>query len=83
MKELCNLSIDLYPSLASVIKYKANMDITEKRLPQDGRIDMKIRDSVVDIRISTVPTTYGENPSSSFVLRKESLLNNLSTIFSP
>lgn len=60
MKEMLNLGLDLYPSLAAVIKYKANMDITEKRLPQDGRIDVKIKDSVVDIRISTVPTTYGE-----------------------
>lgn len=79
MKELCNLSIDLYPSLASVIKYKANMDITEKRLPQDGRIDMKIRDSVVDIRISTVPTTYREKivlrllSRDSFLKTKEEL----------
>ncbi len=60
MKEMLNLDLDLYPSLASVIKYKADMDITEKRLPQDGRIDIKIKDSIVDIRISTVPTTYGE-----------------------
>ncbi len=60
MKEMLNLDLGLYPSLASVIKYKADMDITEKRLPQDGRIDIKIKDSIVDIRISTVPTTYGE-----------------------
>ena len=60
MKEMLNLGLDLYPSLVAVIKYKANMDITEKRLPQDGRIDVKVKDSVVDIRISTVPTTYGE-----------------------
>lgn len=60
MKEILNLELHLYPSLASVIKYRANMDITEKRLPQDGRIDVKINDSVVDIRISTVPTIYGE-----------------------
>lgn len=60
MKEMLNLELDLYPSLTSVIKYRANMDITEKRLPQDGRIDVKIKDAVIDIRISTVPTTYGE-----------------------
>ncbi len=79
MKEMCNLSLDLYPSLSSVIKYKSDMDITEKRLPQDGRIDMKIRDSIVDIRISTVPTTYGEKivlrllNRDSFLKRKEEL----------
>lgn len=60
MKEMFNLELDLYQSLASVIKYKADMDITEKRLPQDGRIDVKIKNSTIDIRISTVPTTYGE-----------------------
>lgn len=60
MKEMLNLELDLYPSLTSVIKYRANMDITEKRLPQDGGIDVKIKDAVIDIRISTVPTTYGE-----------------------
>lgn len=59
MKEVSSLILDLYASLASVIKYKANMDITEKRLPQDGRIDLKIKDVVVDIRISTVPTVHG------------------------
>ena len=60
MKEMLNLELNLYPPLTSVIKYRANMDITEKRLPQDGRIDVKIKDAVIDIRISTVPTTYGE-----------------------
>ena len=60
MKEMLNLELNLYPPLTSVIKYRANMDITEKRLPQDGRIDVKIKDAVIDIRISTVPTTYEE-----------------------
>lgn len=79
MKEMLNLELDLYPPLASVIKYKANMDITEKRLPQDGRIDVKIKDSLVDIRISTVPTTYGEKivlrllSRESFLKTKEEL----------
>lgn len=79
MKEMLNLELDLYQSLASVIKYKANMDITEKRLPQDGRIDVKIKDLLVDIRISTVPTTYGEKivlrllSRDSFLKTKEEL----------
>lgn len=79
MKEMLNLELDLYPSLVAVIKYKANMDITEKRLPQDGRIDVKIKESIVDIRISTVPTTYGEKivlrllSRDSFLKTKEEL----------
>lgn len=79
MKEIFSLELDLYQPLAAVIKYKANMDITEKRLPQDGRIDIKIKDLVVDIRISTVPTTYGEKivlrllSRDSFLKTKEEL----------
>lgn len=79
MKEMLNLALDLYPPLSSVVKYKANMDITEKRLPQDGRIDVKIKDSLIDIRISTVPTTYGEKivlrllSRDSFLKTKEEL----------
>ena len=79
MKEMINLDLDLYPPLASVIKYKADMDITEKRLPQDGRIDIKINNVIVDIRISTVPTTYGEKivlrllNRDSFLKTKEEL----------
>lgn len=73
MKEVSSLILDLYASLASVIKYKANMDITEKRLPQDGRIDLKIKDVVVDIRISTVPTVHGEKIVLR-LLRRDSFL---------
>jgi type II secretory ATPase GspE/PulE/Tfp pilus assembly ATPase PilB-like protein len=39
----------------------ANMDIAEKRLPQDGRFQMHIKDTDVDLRVSTFPTIYGEN----------------------
>lgn len=48
------------PSIASRIKVMANLNIAEKRLPQDGRIGLKIAGQDVDIRVSTVPTRYGE-----------------------
>lgn len=79
MKELNNITLDLYQPLVSVIKYKGNMDITEKRLPQDGRIDVEINNLIVDIRISTVPTIYGEKivmrllNRNSFLKTKEEL----------
>lgn len=60
MKELLSFDLDIYPSLVAVIKYRGNMNLTEKRLPQDGRIDIEIKNSIIDVRISTVPTTYGE-----------------------
>jgi general secretion pathway protein E len=48
------------PAILSRIKVMANLDIAEKRLPQDGRIGIRIAGQDVDIRVSTVPTRYGE-----------------------
>ncbi|NLF56873.1 MAG: Flp pilus assembly complex ATPase component TadA, partial [Candidatus Hydrogenedens sp.] len=47
-------------AITSRIKVICNMDIGERRLPQDARIELKIGDSVIDIRVSTLPTLYGE-----------------------
>ena len=47
-------------SLISRIKVMAKMNIAEKRVPQDGRAQVRIGDQEIDIRISTVPTSYGE-----------------------
>jgi general secretion pathway protein E len=46
--------------LVSRIKILAKLDIAEKRLPQDGRIEIRIADRNVDIRVSTLPTSFGE-----------------------
>ncbi|PID71805.1 MAG: type II secretion system protein GspE [Desulfobulbus propionicus] len=46
--------------LISRVKIMAKMDIAEKRLPQDGRIEIRIADKNVDIRVSTLPTAFGE-----------------------
>ncbi len=46
--------------LISRIKIMAKLDIAEKRLPQDGRIEIRIADKNVDIRVSTLPTVWGE-----------------------
>ncbi len=48
-------------SIISRIKIMANLDIAEKRLPQDGRIIIKDKDYDVDIRVSIIPAIYGEN----------------------
>ncbi|MEI8175950.1 MAG: ATPase, T2SS/T4P/T4SS family [Candidatus Omnitrophota bacterium] len=49
-----------YLALVSRIKILANLDIAEKRLPQDGAIVIRTKDKNVDLRISTMPTIYGE-----------------------
>ena len=48
------------PSIVARVKIEAHLNIAEKRLPQDGRITKKIKGKVVDIRVSTVPTSRGE-----------------------
>lgn len=50
----------LAPLLASRIKVMAQLDIAEKRLPQDGRIALKIGGRAIDVRVSTLPTRHGE-----------------------
>ncbi|MBE8221523.1 MAG: type II secretion system ATPase GspE [Bdellovibrionales bacterium] len=50
----------LQNSIASRIKVMANLDIAEKRMPQDGRFPLKVAGKAIDIRLSTLPTTFGE-----------------------
>ncbi len=64
----------IQPALISRIKIMAKMNIAEKRLPQDGRLDVKIGNQEIDVRISTIPTSFGErvvmrllNKSGSFL----------------
>ncbi len=61
-------------ALIGRIKIMAKMNIAEKRLPQDSRIDVKIGDQDIDIRVSTIPTIFGER----VVLR---LLNKSGSLF--
>ncbi len=50
----------LRAALTSRLKIMANLDIAERRLPQDGRIKLKTKDKEVDLRVSTIPCLYGE-----------------------
>ena len=50
----------LAPLLVSRIKVMARMDIAEKRLPQDGRISLRVAGREVDLRVSTIPANHGE-----------------------
>jgi len=51
----------LHPAIVSRIKIMANLDITEKRKPQDGRIKVRILGREIDIRVSIIPTIFGES----------------------
>ena len=48
-------------ALALRLKLMSGLDISEKRLPQDGRVAIKVRGAMVDVRISTMPTQFGES----------------------
>jgi general secretion pathway protein E len=51
----------LSAAVVSRLKIMAELDIAERRLPQDGRIRVRLQDRLVDIRVSTVPTLHGES----------------------
>lgn len=60
MREEASPPKSLQAEIISRIKVAANMDVSEKRLPQDGRLMMKVDGSNIDLRISTLPTIHGE-----------------------
>jgi type II secretion system protein E len=62
-------------SLISRIKVMSGMNISEKRLPQDGRINVRIKGEEIDIRVSTVPTVYGESVSLRLLTRGKIFLS--------
>ena len=61
-------------ALISRIKVMARMNIAEKRLPQDGRLDVKIGDQEIDVRVSTIPVTFGERVVLRLLNKSGSLL---------
>lgn len=58
--EIMRLPPQLRAAVPQRIKVMATMDIGEKRLPQDGRIQLKTKDRQIDVRVSTLPTVFGE-----------------------
>lgn len=66
-------------SITSRVKIMAGLNIAEKRLPQDGRIRLKVAGKDIDIRVSTVPTSYGERIVMR-ILDRSSVLRDLDTI---
>jgi type IV pilus assembly protein PilB len=67
---------ELHPAIVSRIKVIAGLDISEQRLPQDGRITHPVDGRTIDLRVSTFPTTYGEKVALR-LLEKEKLVRGL------
>ena len=62
-------------AIISRIKVMANLDIAERRLPMDGRIGLRIQGKDIDIRVSTMPTVYGESISLRLLQRTSSFVS--------
>jgi len=69
-------------AIISRVKLMAKLNISERRLPQDGRIKLRIRDKEVDFRVSTVPTLFGESLVMR-ILNRETLLLDLQKLGFP
>jgi len=70
-------------AIISRIKVMSGMNISEKRLPQDGRINVRIKGEEIDIRVSTVPTVYGESVSLRLLTRGKIFLGMDKLGFNP
>jgi type IV pilus assembly protein PilB len=73
----------LQSAIISRIKVMADLDISERRVPQDGRIQMKMEGRDIDIRVSCIPTIYGENVVLRLLDRSQVILELKELGFSP
>jgi len=58
--EMKQSPLKMHPAIVSRIKIMANLDISERRLPQDGKIKVSVGGRAIDLRVSTLPTNHGE-----------------------
>jgi len=58
--DLMTPKIDMHAAVVSRLKVMANLDISERRIPQDGRVQVNLEGRLIDLRFSSMPTVYGE-----------------------
>ena len=76
LHEMFTVPQNLQSSVISRVKIMGEMDIAERRIPQDGRSHIRVRGRDIDLRISTLPTKYGEKVVIRFLEKSESLLTS-------
>lgn len=79
MQEVERPAANLAPAVISRLKILARLNIAERRLPQDGRIQLRLQGRVIDLRVSTVPTMHGESVVMR-ILDKQSMNLDLDAI---
>lgn len=74
LKEVLSLGSDLLSSLVTRVKILSNLNIAEKRVPQDGRALINVEGKEIDLRISIIPTVYGEKTVIRILDKDNSLI---------
>ena len=75
LREVVQPNRALHAALISRLKIMADLDISEKRLPQDGRISLRLGTRAIDVRVSTLPSAHGERAVLRLLDKSESRLN--------
>lgn len=75
LRDMLNLSSRLSSVLVSRVKVMAQLDIAKKRIPQDGRFSLNLGERAVDVRVSTLPSQYGERVVMRILEKTSQLLN--------
>lgn len=79
LKEVMQLPSSIYNAVAARLKLISGMDISERRIPQEGRLEVELNDFLIDIRFSTIPNVYGEKIVMR-LLQKKHLNQNISDL---
>jgi len=74
LHEISTIPLNAYSQVVSRIKIISKLNVAEKRLPQDGRIKIKIGEKKLDMRVSTLPTVFGERVVIRLLDRSDQLL---------
>ena len=74
LHEIIRQPMSIHPSLVSRIKVMANMDIAERRIPQDGRITLRIERNIIDVRVASMPSAFGEKITMRLLNRSDRLI---------
>ncbi len=75
LRDIVSPRRELHGALVSRIKVMSKLDIAEKRLPQDGRISLRVAEHPVDVRVSTLPTQHGERVVLRLLDKQSARLN--------
>lgn len=75
MRSVLTVPKNLQESVISRVKIMASLNVSERRIPQDGRFNVRVKDHDIDLRISTLPTVYGEKVVARLLDKSNGILD--------